>query len=508
MNNDKKEKRGGFWAPLMKMLGGSSSASIGASSGAGASGSFLSGLFATKAGIIGLILGGATLAAGIGVVYNFMGSSSSGNNYQDMFANSYYEDNATAAADSRAKYNSGGSDVSSLDMFSKQAKEEGVGLEGESSEATGKSDSSEAESSELASAPSAEVKADNAKGNSGKLNSSLGSSFNKMGASAGGTSGNSLKSMGGLSSGIGGSFASAKLKNSESTLTAMAQPVKAKTNAKKAALSKKSRSALAQAKYAAIKGKQALGSSTVTGGKSLASEAFVGETGSGDVAATEGAGMGLGGAGLSSGDSLKSNNPNLNTNESQIPDPGESEDASPWANLESLIQKLSMAAAAIYLIGTLLKKFASSNFIAMNAVKYLGMALMAIGAAIVVCSVIMMTKYGQKMGGIAYALAGAVATYMGYSLVKAGMDGAEKAKQADLNKTQAANQAKLGTSTEGTYTYDDGSKLTVSSDGTQTVSKGMEKGVVSTATTSSGTAAAEVPDAKLNYKAGSVFGFN
>ena len=294
-----------------------------------------------------------------------MGSSSSGNNYQDMFANSYYEDNATAAADSRAKYNSGGSDVSSLDMFSKQAKEEGVGLEGESSEATGKSDSSEAESSELASAPSAEVKADNAKGNSGKLNSSLGSSFNKMGASAGGTSGNSLKSMGGLSSGIGGSFASAKLKNSESTLTAMAQPVKAKTNAKKAALSKKSRSALAQAKYAAIKGKQALGSSTVTGGKSLASEAFVGETGSGDVAATEGAGMGLGGAGLSSGDSLKSNNPNLNTNESQIPDPGESEDASPWANLESLIQKLSMAAAAIYLIGTLLKKFASSNFIAM-----------------------------------------------------------------------------------------------------------------------------------------------
>ncbi len=59
-NNEKKEKKAGVGGLFGS--GGSSAVGSGASSGFG-SGGGLAGLFASKAGILGMVLGGATLAA-------------------------------------------------------------------------------------------------------------------------------------------------------------------------------------------------------------------------------------------------------------------------------------------------------------------------------------------------------------------------------------------------------------------------------------------------------------
>ena len=61
----------------------------GASSGLGSAGAGgIGGLFATKAGILGIVLGGATIAAGVGVIYNFVGSSSKSVYTPQLFQNS------------------------------------------------------------------------------------------------------------------------------------------------------------------------------------------------------------------------------------------------------------------------------------------------------------------------------------------------------------------------------------------------------------------------------------
>ncbi|MEK7721445.1 MAG: hypothetical protein AAB359_03550, partial [Elusimicrobiota bacterium] len=87
--NGREEKKGGFLSALSGLFRGGSPIAGGASSGMGSAGSGLAGLFATKAGVVGMVLGGATIAAGVGVVYNFIGDSSRQVYSPELFQNSY-----------------------------------------------------------------------------------------------------------------------------------------------------------------------------------------------------------------------------------------------------------------------------------------------------------------------------------------------------------------------------------------------------------------------------------
>ena len=132
--NEKKEEKGGFLSALSGLFRGGSSIAGGASSGGmGSAGGGLAGLFATKAGIVGMVLGGATIAAGVGVVYNFMGPSSKPVYSPELFQNSYYEEEASRAGYERAQArDASGAASSTLDMFREQAKKDGIGLPGDS----------------------------------------------------------------------------------------------------------------------------------------------------------------------------------------------------------------------------------------------------------------------------------------------------------------------------------------------------------------------------------------
>ncbi|MCX5790855.1 MAG: hypothetical protein NTY45_01360, partial [Elusimicrobia bacterium] len=216
-SNDKKEEKGGFWSALSGIFRGGSSAMGGASSSGLGSAGGLGGLFATKAGIVGMVLGGATIAAGVGVVYNFVGSSSKPVYSPELFQNSYYEEESNEAGLARARAkDSSGASASTLDMFSEQAKKDG--LSGLAAEAGGDSAKS-ADSKDSAAAPADGAAADASAGapaaggaasatNAPKLQSTHGLG----GGGGGGSSGSAMPRLqgggNGLSGGIGGQFAS------------------------------------------------------------------------------------------------------------------------------------------------------------------------------------------------------------------------------------------------------------------------------------------------------------
>jgi hypothetical protein len=84
MNNKSEEKKKGFIPFLSRLFGGgrsvSSMGSIGSTAskfGSAAGKGFWASIIGSKAGVVGLVLGAATIAAGIGVIYNYIGPSSS-----------------------------------------------------------------------------------------------------------------------------------------------------------------------------------------------------------------------------------------------------------------------------------------------------------------------------------------------------------------------------------------------------------------------------------------------
>ena len=425
--NKKEEKKGGFLSSLSNLFGGGGSSAIGgASSGMGSAGG-LGGLFATKAGIVGMVLGGATLAVGIGTVYNYIGPSSKPVYNPDLFQNSYYEEEASKAGEQRAMSRDASAAASStLDMFREQAKKDGLSLGGEgggssegSAEGSAAQDSSaDASAAAPEAAGSAAGGADGAAGAAGsgapRLQKSSG-----FGGGSGGGSGTSIPRMqgagGGLSGGIGAKFQPMyrpPVQANGGNLSAMTASAARLKNAPKYSVPNVNRKgAYGQAKFANKMGSKAAFSADAAGARTSAETAFSGETaGSGDVG-TPGTGAGLGGAGVTDGSALKGNDPSLNSNESTPPKVPEQKDVDPWQELEDDAMKSAMWAMGMILLTKLLSNIAKK----LPGPWALGFYIAAMAAAAVAIyfavKIIMdgfklYSEYGQKMMGGIYILTG------------------------------------------------------------------------------------------------------
>ena len=413
-NNDKK---GGFLAVLSKFFGGSA-ASGAASSGLGTAASGgLGGLFASKAGIVGMILGGATIAAGVGVIYNFIGPSSKPVYSPSLFENQYYESEVENASVKRAAgLNSGAAASStSLDYFRDEAKKDGMEF--------GESDSEGAEASAdgVDNSDSGSVEGEYSEGKGGYGGNSL-ADMPRLQKSAGfGASGGSQSKLsfggGGMSGGIGSKFQKiykvpvAGRGKSSSMKGALASKIRKAGKYSLPNFNKKG--AYGQAKFAGKLGKQALYSASETGARTSATEAFIGETGGeGDVSGDPLGGSGLGGAGISDGASLKTSDPSLSSNESTPPEPGNPEKDNPWQTEENMAMNGMIIAAIFIGITMLLTKVKTPLTLAIAV----GTAVLAMVAAVAViyAGFVMMSQHGQKWMGMMYIAIGAMLMYQAY----------------------------------------------------------------------------------------------
>lgn len=413
--NEKKEEKGGFLSSLSALFRGGSSAMGGASSGMGSAGG-LGGLFATKAGIVGMVLGGATIAAGVGVVYNFVGPTSKPVYSPDLFQNTYYEEEASKAGQERAvSRDASAAAASTLDMFREQAKKDGIGLPGDSAgagaDAEASADPAAADSYADASseAPSADAAAGGAAGGAGKLQASAGFGGKAGGGAGSGTSIPRMQGGGGLAGGIGAKFqpvyrAPAQANTGKSSGMTAQAAARVKNSPKYSVPNTNRKGAYGQAKFAKNMGSKAAFSADAAGARTGATEAFSGETGnSGDVA-TPGAGAGLGGAGVADGAALKGNDPSISSNESSVPKPSDPEDVDPWQKTEDRAMKYLMISAGFVLITKILSNF--KNPIAFKIAVFTCLAAVAAAVVVIAAGIEMMTKYDQKMMGGIYILTG------------------------------------------------------------------------------------------------------
>ncbi|MCG2726855.1 MAG: hypothetical protein L6420_11505 [Elusimicrobia bacterium] len=444
-NND--SKKGGFLAALSKFFGSSPASSGGASSGIGTAVSgFGGGLFASKAGIVGMVLGGATIAAGVGVVYNFIGPSSKPAHSPSLFENQYYEAEAeNAGAKRMADYNSSdAADSSSLDYFRNEAKKDGIEF--------GDGDYEDGDGGK-ASADGDDLYSSSAGGEAGEGGNGYGANASAFNApklqkapsfdSSGGGSQSKLNLGGaGMSGGIGSKFHETyKPPAGQGKSSSMKNALAAKINK--------------SAKYnlPGFNRKGAYGQSKATkrisadaarkygaGSKSAATEAFSGETdGKGDVGAPVG-GVGLGGAGLSGGSKLKGSDPSLSSNKSTPPPaPPEPEDVSPWKKYENMAMYGMLASAALILTTKMLAHFAKANPLYYQIATLTAYAAIAAAAMVIFAGMMMMSKYGQKWMGAMYLMAGA--TLM-WQAIQALSGVGEKA--VEYNKANAADAKKTG----------------------------------------------------------------
>lgn len=431
--NKKKQNSGGFLSALAGLFKGGAAAG-GSVAGTAATG----GIFATKAGILGLLLGGATIAAGAGAVYHFVGSATNTAYAPDLFQKSYLEEEAALAGAERSQSQDRHASInSSIGMFSAQAKKEGLGFEAREEEQQPEENSSASaqysDEGSNASAAAADYSASSAsapRSSSNRLASKgLSSSFGSGGGSSSGASAPRMKSMGGLSGGINSKFASMKsaslAEGSHGNAQAMASAKKASISRGRTASARGARrSARSQAMFANAMGSKAAYSSSAAGARTSAESAFTGETtGSGDVAEGVLEGAGLGGAGLSMANELKSNDPSSSNSIKNVPKVSNPTDVSPWKNIEQAIAYLMLAGAALFALGSIfakLAKHASDKWKAiwLGLTKGFAIALAAVGAAIIGLGVTMMIKYKQYLTGGIYALAGGIFVWKGASLWK------------------------------------------------------------------------------------------
>ena len=127
---ERDRKGGGFWGNLSSKLGGNFSGATGGT-GTGLGGLLGGGVLATKAGLVGLILVGTTVAGGLGLVgYKVMGGGSSGDGEGTY---SIFEAKPKGAEGSEASASSAKGDGTSdsLNMFAKA----NLGQESKSEEA-------------------------------------------------------------------------------------------------------------------------------------------------------------------------------------------------------------------------------------------------------------------------------------------------------------------------------------------------------------------------------------
>ena len=435
MNEFKKEeKKGGLWASLSSLFGSGSSASGGAAGLGSASG--LGGLFATKAGIMGVILGGATIAAGVGVIYNFIGPASKAVYTPQLFQDTYYEEQSQDASAERAKQKeSPEASASTLDMFSEQAKKEGLGLGGDS--AAGEKKDASVENAEPggnggdagASGASADTAASAPTGGVAKLHFTSG-----FGGAAVGGAASKMVGGGGMS-GINGQpvpvFRSPIAQGKSQAMKGSVSS--AVRNSSRQAVSRFNRKgAFGQARFAGAQGVKSAGSTSATGSRVAATEAFTGETaGTGEVGAA-GGGVGLGGSGISSGNKLKSSDPSLSSSEyTPPPTPAAPENVSPWQKYTDMALYGMIAAVVGIIAANLLAK---GGPVALLFAKIAAGLAMAAAALVMYAGYMLMSEYGQKWTGGLYLVAG------GFLMWKAweAMSGALAANPSTADAVKAA----------------------------------------------------------------------
>jgi hypothetical protein len=452
MNNKSEEKKKGFIPFLSRLFGGgriaSPMGSIGSTAskfGSAAGKGFWASIIGSKAGVVGLVLGAATIAAGIGVIYNYIGPSSSKVYTPGLFSDAYYEDLQKQANAERAKEFSPNTQnaTSSLDMFKEAAQKE-LSLKNENNE-QGKSEnpSNSADVNQDVNTNTAQPLpvAENQAG-ANKLNASLGFE-NKGGSGGGSSSGNRLQTSGGLWGGIGRPFSpisrNANIASSgSSSKMNKALTARVVTSPKYTVPNVNKKGAFGQAKYAANVGKTAAFNASDAGARTTAEQAFSGETvGSGDIATPIG-GTGLGGAGLSQGNKLKANDPSLNQSEYTPPTPQKSDDT-PWKELTDYALYAMLAAGGFIFIANMLVNKAKALMTTPNpfsaataaslyqaAMAFAGIAL-ALAAAVVGIGILLASKYGQKMMGIMYGIIGGIMAYQAYEALSGAYDGYKKA---------------------------------------------------------------------------------
>lgn len=437
------KKKGGILAAFLKLFGGSSGSSLPGTALSGGGG-WLGGLFTSKAGIMGVVLGGATIAAGIGVVYNFIGPSSKSVYSPGLFQDSYYESVAgDAQADRSAQYDAAKRrSSSSLDYFSEEAQEGGI--DGLASEAAGEGEAASYEDS-----ASAAADADAAAAGAGAGAGAKPGLVKTQGFGSGSGSSPRMRGGGGLSGGIGSKFQSifkAPPVTKGKTSAMSGSVASRRISGKRRVPNFNKKGAFGQAKYAGKVSKGAAYTSSDSGAKTTAQEAFEGQTaGAGDVAGIDSGGAGLGGAGLGEGN-LSASDPSLNTNESTPPTPpvDEPTDDSPWDSTTDLaLYGMLGAAALIFITKMLVKKAqallatgpagAAAAGVLFSWAKTAAYAAMAAAGVVIYAGITLMNQYGQKWMGIMYAGVGAVLMYKAYEA----LSGIEGAQQSAIDQQQA-----------------------------------------------------------------------
>jgi len=420
----KEDKKGGLAGLLSGLFGGGSS-----SAGGGALGG-LGSLFASKAGIMGVLLGVATISAGVGVVYNFVGPSSKPIYNQALFQGGGSSDfSSEQSARGAQAVSSPGLSSPSLDMVRQEAKKEFAAP----AAAPGAAESS-ATTEEAKSNAAAEGGADNSAAAPANplANSSAGPSSTFKKASFGQTSNLPKLNSGGsgMSGGIGMGFQqvsrnSAQASNASAALSAI-NAGKGKTGAVKtasrAAGNYGKSGAWSQAKGIAKKSGSNK-SSTMEGSKSSVDwdNGASGNVSAVDSAGVSAGGTGSGGTGVSS-DPGTANAPTT-VNNSTVPTVSESSyaDATPWKKVSKLAMYSMIAALALIAITSLLAKTAWGVAYA----QYVG--YLAIGAAALstVAGAILWMKYKQKTQGMMYTGLGALLTYQAYQAMSNASDAAK-----------------------------------------------------------------------------------
>jgi len=454
MNNKSEEKKKGFIPFLSRLFGGggsvSSMGSIGSTAskfGSAAGKGFWASIIGSKAGVVGLVLGAATIAAGIGVIYNYIGPSSSKVYTPGLFSDAYYEDVQKQANAERAKEFSPNTQrfASSLDMFKEAAQKE-LSLKNENNEqgkSENPSDSADVNQDVNTNTAQPLPVAENQAG-ANKLNASLGFESKGGNGGSGSSSVNRLQTSGGLWGGIGRPFSpisrNANIASSgSSSKMNKALTARVVTSPKYTVPNVNKKGAFGQAKYAANVGKTAVFNASDAGARTTAEQAFSGETaGSGDIATPIG-GTGLGGAGLSQGSKLKANDPSLNQSEYTPPTPQKKDDT-PWKKLTDYALYAMLASAAFILIASLLANkakallatplTASSAIALFNAAKIFCYLAMAAAVVVIGIGVNLAITYGQKWMGIMYGLVGGALIYQAYKALSGINEGLDKAKQA------------------------------------------------------------------------------
>jgi len=430
-NKRDENKEKGFIPFLSRLFG------VGVKS-ASSLGSTGSSIFATKAGLVGMVLGGATIAAGIGVIYNFIGPSSNKVYTPGLFQQSYYEEQAQKANTERVvNKNASVSTPSTLDMFKEQANKEGISND-EFTNDQNSSNGSEASASSDVNVPEVtNVQQESQSGGpsgGGKLQASLGLG-SKSGGVGSSVSAPRLQTSGGLFGGIGQEFKPVYRPSPNQANSGMASGMKGALaskigNSPRYAIPNINRKgALTQAKAAKISGLKSQYIASPTGMKSQAGLNFDYTTpAKGDIGTPSG-GAGIGGSGVMDGAQLKANNPNLNTNEIQPPTPKQKTPDNPWQKLQDYAVYAMLTATALILLTKILviqRLFAIARITAYLAMAAAGIVILA-GLGLMTGKNIFGGKNfdPQKLVGAMYLLAGGMLMWQAYEAL-CGVDSSEE----------------------------------------------------------------------------------